>query len=30
MLIEGFKADIDYRTKAGETPLMAASKRDKV
>lgn len=29
-LIEDYKADVDYKTSAGETPLMAAAKRDKL
>jgi ankyrin repeat protein len=29
VLVEDYKADPDYKTSAGETPLMAAAKRDK-
>ena len=30
LLVEGYKAEIDYKTSLGETPLMAAAKRDKL
>jgi ankyrin repeat protein len=29
LLIGQYKADVDFKTSAGETPLMAAAKRDK-
>ena len=30
LLVESYKADVDFKTTAGETPLMGAAKRDKL
>ena len=29
-MVKKFKADVNFKTTAGETPLMAAAKRDKI